>query len=1385
MNCVICRDEISCDDLIEIQRKIGNCKRCHSELGFMDEENYSQNENTHECESIKKIKLQQKHIRRNRKRCEFCARTFTNLRDLKKHMRRSHRPRVVPRPQIPRARTIVVDGDTIPEDIPEDYRHIFQSNWRAIRTHFHIGNTVQERYTFRIPDQSMIDQGLESLWPYFRENMFQRQRQAFKIRVAFGFILRREGNEDESPVLYRYFHPDDHSNYLYLGPETMRDRTEFDQFLIDIQRKNIRKWSDRLKSESAWVVESVCNVEFYINPLRYIPIGIPEALPEFIISNKGLCSLYLGRHGPFRDNLCFLRCVALHQQKLQGITKKRMDVDPSKVKLSRICKELFGTQNIDSFPGVTIHDLNLLEKKLKTNINVYQLDECYVATMIRRGLNQFEHTLNLNLFRQHFSYIHNFNMYANIFQCKNTCCQVFFQNSHDLRRHHCKTLTEVFPGKIAQPQTNVFAKLEDEGLSFQPEDKVFPYRGVFDYESSFSISSLPKSGPRTTFLNRHVAMAVGVQTNVPGFSEFQCFIGEPEQIVQQKLEYLEKASAQAYELLKRKFSFVYEFLEVRLIDLEEDERKKHPLGRLLLEFDGYLKCLPVCTFNGGRYDIPLVMKPFIKVLTSYSKIQFVVKKGNNYMCIVTESLKFLDITNYLPAGTSYSAYLDSYNSMQKKGFFPYEYITSPEVLNETTLPPRSAFYSSLTEKHLSEQDYQLCQRVWVENGMTTIRDFLIWYVRKDVEPFLSTLQTQINFYWTLSVDMLKDSISIPSITLKYLLSTLERGIFFSLIEKRDADLHRLIRENITGGASIIFTRYHEKGITRIRNQQYQQQAKLCQTVLGLDVNGLYLHALAQPMPTSTYIRYKRDGDSDRFIPKIANFYGRMSYEWLSWEEVTRGCTIRHMFNGTEKRIGDRALPSDGWLASENTIFSFFGCYWHGCCCQEQTDLMKKRSEETEKNLLYLRGLGFTVITMRECHWKQIRKQEDIQAILRDRIHLTQAFRNLTTSKALKKVRDGTFFGLVRCDIAVPPRLQEEFADIPPIYKNTEISLDDVGPFMKTYAEQNGMLKQPRRWYLEKGVEVTRIYEMVQYTPNTCFKTFADTVTDHRRNGEGILPAVFKLMGNCSYGKTLLAKDKHFTIKYCNEESAIDAVADPSYVKVNQIDEDLYEVTMKKKRVIWNLPIQIGFFVYGYSKLHMLRFYYDFLKKYIDPQNMELILTDTDSYYLALSAPDLGSAVRKDRLREFYSNVHLWLPSKACDDHREEFIQSGVCGEVWDNSDKACCRNREIYDRRTLGLSKVEFQGDGCIALCSKTYYTFGRSGCKLACKGLSKKLNHFTKQRYMNVLLSQTSGKGINRGFISRNNQVFTYEQERRALSYLYIKRTVLDDGISTKPLSI
>ncbi|CAD6233886.1 GSCOCG00012328001-RA-CDS [Cotesia congregata] len=46
-----------------------------------------------------------------------------------------------------------------------------------------------------------------------------------------------------------------------------------------------------------------------------------------------------------------------------------------------------------------------------------------------------------------------------------------------------------------------------------------------------------------------------------------------------------------------------------------------------------------------------------------------------------------------------------------KGIFPYEYVDSLEKLDETELPDRQAFYSRLSDKHISDEDYSFAQTV--------------------------------------------------------------------------------------------------------------------------------------------------------------------------------------------------------------------------------------------------------------------------------------------------------------------------------------------------------------------------------------------------------------------------------------------------------------------------------------------------------------------------------------------------------------------------------------------------------------------------------------------------------------------------------------------------
>ena len=52
-----------------------------------------------------------------------------------------------------------------------------------------------------------------------------------------------------------------------------------------------------------------------------------------------------------------------------------------------------------------------------------------------------------------------------------------------------------------------------------------------------------------------------------------------------------------------------------------------------------------------------------------------------------------------------------------------------------------------------------------------------------------------------------------------------------------------------------------------------------------------------------------------------------------------------------------------------------------------------------------------------------------------------------------------------------------------------------------------------------------------------------------------------------------------------------------------------------------------------------------------------------------------------------------------------------------------------FDKRTPGLFKIEWEGEGIIALCSKTYFCFGDQN-KVSCKGLNKKTNEINKDTY-------------------------------------------------------
>ena len=153
--------------------------------------------------------------------------------------------------------------------------------------------------------------------------------------------------------------------------------------------------------------------------------------------------------------------------------------------------------------------------------------------------------------------------------------------------------------------------------------------------------------------------------------------------------------------------------------------------------------------------------------------------------------------------------------------------------------------------------------------------------------------------------------------------------------------------------------------------------------------------------------------------------------------------------------------------------------------------------------------------------------------------------------------------------------------------------------------------------------------------------------------------------------------------------------------------------------------------------------------------------DTDSFYMALSVEDFDDIIKPEMKELYKEEKKKWLVT-------------------------------DEYSKRVPGLFKPEFKGKRMIALTSKCYFAdngASQAGAKLretipkfSCKGVSRRQNKMSWERYKNALFGALD-KVTNIGFRKKENHIVTYEQTKLGLSAYYDKRVVHEDGIHTSCL--
>ena len=352
--------------------------------------------------------------------CDQCGRTFARLNNLTRHQTAKHRAppiqsgggaaaaALVDDPPNWRAMADLIQYTSLPE-AEQSPLPIYQQKWAQIRTHFRRNNRLHDWYNFRLRDLQPATMATHL------NDIFRDQRTVFKLNLSFGFLLRNQETGDLRDLAF----PE---------PFVIAREADLQQVREALNNLDVLEWARQQRDNSKWVVEQITNVTFYVNKQRGHPIGCGRELPPYLKYNRRLQGLVWNRHGTlYQDmNLCIFRALALSNGCiLQNLEKAAKDT----VETYRAAH--LTDENLQTFKGVQLDDVSDLERLFKKNIFVYALgpvqvdqdeeaedeEDEHTAKLIYRSLGQYEGTVYLNLYENHFSYIYDISKYSHSYQC--------------------------------------------------------------------------------------------------------------------------------------------------------------------------------------------------------------------------------------------------------------------------------------------------------------------------------------------------------------------------------------------------------------------------------------------------------------------------------------------------------------------------------------------------------------------------------------------------------------------------------------------------------------------------------------------------------------------------------------------------------------------------------------------------------------------------------------------------------------------------------------------------------------------------------------------------------------------------------------------------------
>ena len=225
-------------------------------------------------------------------------------------------------------------------------------------------------------------------------------------------------------------------------------------------------------------------------------------------------------------------------------------------------------------------------------------------------------------------------------------------------------------------------------------------------------------------------------------------------------------------------------------------------------------------------------------------------------------------------------------------------------------------------------------------------------------------------------------------------------------------------------------------------------------------------------------------------------------------------------------------------------------------------------------------------------------------------------------------------GIYEVDISIPKELHNKFKDYPLApeiksinnlseyqkYLNNKLNIryneNDKKLILDLLPKKNYkiLLQKFRILYAIRNVKIDKVHKILTFDEKPFLKEYIDLNTELRKKAKNELEKdLFKLMNNAIFGKSdgKCIKQKS-NVKLINNdpEKLLKLIKEPNFEHIHKISDKQVLVQSKPVKTKFNKPIYLGSAILETSKLHMYKFWYDYLKvKY--GNNLNLIYTDTD------------------------------------------------------------------------------------------------------------------------------------------------------------------------------